>query len=188
MINLEITLLGLALALDAGIVSFALGLMVKNESFKEKLISFSLVSALFGIFQGLTLWFGSRVGEFVTFSYFGPFFQYLVSIIFLIISLKFFTDTLKDNPKQLGWKLPSLVLLAMATSLDSFAAGISFATIPHAYLSAVWIGALTFVVCFIFSMSSHFFSSIPEKWLMRFGSLVFFILGAQIFVENYFKG
>lgn len=189
MINLNITLLGLALALDAGIVSFTLGLMAKNKGLRENLTSFSLVSLLFGLFQGLTLWLGSRVGEFFTFTYFGPFFQYLVSIIFLVISLKLFTDTLiKDNPKRLSWNFLSLLLLALATSLDSFAAGISFATIPSAHVSALWIGVLTFIVCLIFSMSSHFFKSIPEKWILRLGAMIFFVLGIKIFVENFFKG
>lgn len=186
MINFEVTFLGLALALDAAIVSFALGICIRDEVLGHKLPRFGWVSGLFGLFQGLTLWGGSSVGEFFTFSYFGPLFQYLVSIIFLVISLKLFTDTLKNETKHVDWGLGAIIILAFATSLDSFAAGISLATLPKAYLSASWIGVITLSLCFVFCLASHFFEKIPEKWMLRFGAVIFFILGSQIFVEKFF--
>lgn len=188
MINSEITLLGLALALDAAIVSFTLGICIRDKVLSHKLVKFLFISSLFGLFQGLTLWGGSWVGEFFTFSYFGPFFQYLVSAIFLVIGLKLLTETLKDEVKHVQWGLVPILILAMATSLDSFAAGISLATLPKTYLSATWVGVITFVVCYIFALVSHFFETIPEKWMLRFGALIFFILGSQIFVEKFFEG
>lgn len=186
MINWEITFLGLALALDASIVSFALGICIREKSFAQKWPLFLYVSLLFALFQGLTLWAGSCIGEYFTFSYFGPLFQYLVSMIFLVISLKLLADTLREEVKQFHWRVGPIIILALATSLDSFAAGISLATLPMAFVSATWIGVITLVVCFIFSLSSHFFEKIPEKLMLRFGALIFFILGSQIFVEKFF--
>lgn len=186
MINWEITFLGLALALDAAIVSFALGICIREKKLGQKILHFLFVSVLFGLFQGFTLWAGSFVGEYFTFSYFGPFFQYLVSVIFLVICFKLLADTFREEIKHVKWGLLSVLILAMATSLDSFAAGVSLATLPKAYVSAFWIGLITLVVCFIFCLTSHFFEKIPEKWMLRFGALIFFILGSQIFVENFF--
>lgn len=188
MINSEITLLGFALALDAAIVSFTLGICIREKLFSSKLLMFLFISLLFGLFQGLTLWVGSLVGEFFTFSYFGPFFQHLVSVIFLVIGLKLLTDTLKDEVKHVEWGLIPILILAVATSLDSFAAGVSLATLPRSYLSATWIGVITFGLCYLFALASHFFEKIPEKWMLRFAALIFFILGSQIFVENFFEG
>lgn len=186
MINLEITFLGLALALDAAIVSFALGLCLRQQKLIHKFFHFLYVSVLFALFQGGTLWGGSVVGEYFTFSHFGPLFQYLVSIIFLVISFKLFADTLKEEVRQVHWGLLSTWILALATSLDSFAAGISLATLPQAYVSAFWVGLITLIVCIFFCLTSHFFEKIPEKWILRLGSLIFFILGSQIFVEKFF--
>ncbi len=186
MINVEITFLGVALALDAAIVSFALGICIRDKALDHKLLQLGWVSVLFGVFQALTLWLGSAVGEYFTFTYFGPFFQYLVSAIFLVISLKLFTDTLKNEVKQIEWRVWAIIIMAFATSLDSFAAGISLATMPYAYMSAGWVGLITLSTCFIFSLGSHFFEKIPEKWMLRFGAFIFFVLGSQIFIENFF--
>lgn len=186
MINVEIIFLGLALALDAAIVSFALGICIRDKDLGHKIPRLGWVCVLFGFFQALTLWLGSLVGEYFTFTYFGPFFQYLVSAIFLVISLKLFTDTLKNEIKQVEWKTWAIIIMAFATSLDSFAAGVSLATMPFAYISAGWVGFITLCTCFVFSLGSHFFEKIPEKWMLRFGAFVFFILGSQIFIENFF--
>lgn len=186
MINSEITLLGMALALDAAIVAFALGICIRDKNLHHKLLMFLYISLLFGVFQALTLWLGSFVGEYVTFSYFGPMFHYLVSGIFLFIGLKLLTDTFKDEVKHVEWGIVPSLVLALATSLDSFAAGISLATLPKPYLSALWVGIITFGMSYLFSLMSHFFERIPEKWLLRFGALIFFILGSQIFVEKFF--
>ncbi len=186
MINLEVTILGLALALDAGIVSFALGLLVREESFQKKMIRFALLSLLFGVFQGLIMWAGSQVGEYVTFSYLGPMFHYLVAMIFFIISLKLFSETFKENEtKSLSWNITHVVMLAFATSIDAFASGMSLATMPLAYMSSAWVGLVTIVVCFIFSLSSLFLKKIPEKWLLRFGASIFLLLGLEIVIKQF---
>lgn len=186
MINLEITVLGVALALDAGIVSFALALMLNHELFHKKLIKFSLLSLLFGSFQGLIMWLGSRLGEFITFSYLGPAFLYLVAMIFFVISFKLFSETLKkEEIKNLSWKPTYVVMLAFATSIDAFAAGMSLATMPRNHISSAWVGVITVFICFLFSLSSFFLKRIPEKWLLRFGATIFLLLGLEIVVKQF---
>jgi putative Mn2+ efflux pump MntP len=191
MINLEVTILGLALALDAGIVSFALGLLVSEESLQKKIMRFSLLSLLFGLFQGLLMWIGSRVGEYVTFSYLGPMFRYLVATIFLVIALKLFSETFKkeedqqEGIKSLSWNIAHVLMLSFATSIDAFASGMSLATMPKAYVSSAWIGIITIGVCFFFSMGSLFLKKIPEKWLLGFGASIFFLLGLEIVIKQF---
>lgn len=188
MINLDVTILGLALALDAGIVSFALGLLVRHEPYHKRMMKFCFISCLFGLFQGLIMWIGSRVGEFVTFSYLGPMFLYLVATIFFVISFKLFSETFgNDNEKMksLSWKLGPVIALAFVTSIDALATGMSLATVPRAYLSATWVGIVTTLVCFLFTWFSHFFESIPEKWLLRLGAFIFFMLGLEVVIKQF---
>ena len=60
MISLEITVLGLALAVDAAVVSFAMGLLSLKLSLQQKILRGLLITLTFGLFQFLMLWGGSE--------------------------------------------------------------------------------------------------------------------------------
>lgn len=191
MFSLEITLLGFALAVDAAVVTFAIGLlhyeMPPGEKFKRGL----LVSLAFGFFQFAMLWAGAYAGYLFTFSSYGYYFQLVVGIIFFTLSVKFIQESLKDEEKNLHWGFIPVLILAFATSIDAMASGVSLGTIPQAYLSATQVGVITFFVCSSFYFVSQFFRSIPERWLLRISAAIFLFLGAQIFwgfKHVFFKG
>lgn len=180
MFSFEIVLLGLALAIDAAVVTFAVGLLHMDITPAKKMKRCLLLSGAFGVFQALMLWLGSYTGYLFTFSSFGYFFQVGVSVIFFGLALKFVQESLSLAERKVEWSMIPIIILAFATSIDAFAAGISLGTIPFAYLAATEVGIITFALCSGFYFLSQYFGQIPDKWLLRFAAVIFVFLGVQI--------
>ena len=187
MFTLEMILLGLALAIDAAVVSFAIGLVSNEIAPTEKVVRGVITASVFGLFQFLMLWLGSYGGFLFTFSGYGYLFSAIVAVVFFLIAAKFYHESVDESDRDLKWGFLSLIILAFATSVDALAAGISLGTLPHPHLSALEIGLITTLLCGIFYSMAHFFKNIPEKWLLRFASLIFFGLAANIVWDQFAK-
>lgn len=83
--------------------------------------------------------------------------------------------------KKIEWGLIPVVILAFATSIDALASGISLGTIPNAHLAALEVGIVTTIICGSFYSLGQFFREIPDRWLLRFASLIFIFLAGQVF-------
>lgn len=183
MISLEILLLGLGLAVDAGVVSFALGLLTAEEPFKSRLAKGFLIALTFGLFQCFMLWAGSYGGYLFAFSSYGYLSQIIISGIFFIMGLKLLQEATKVEQKDLKWGLIPLIILAFATSIDALAAGISLGTLPNSHESAVFIGVITFIICLSLYFLTFLFREIPHRWLLRLGGIIFIGLGTRIILH-----
>lgn len=184
MITLDILILGLALGIDSAVATFAFGVLHSENTAYEKWGRGFYLFTLFGLFQGFMLWIGSRGGFHFTFSNYGHLFQLLIAGIFLVIGAKIILDTLKSGePKNLQWSILQSLLIAVATSLDALAAGISLGTMPETHYVAFEIGLITAFLCFIFYVIAEFTNKIPETWLQRFSGLIFIILGVKVILD-----
>ncbi len=181
MFTLEILLLGLALAMDAAVVTFAVGLMHEHDPLGKKLWNGFLVSTTFGLFQFLMLWLGAYGGFLFTFSAFGHYFQLIVGFVFFFLALKCFQDSFKRDAKELEWGVVPIILLALVTSLDALASGLSFGSIPEAHVSAAGVGIVTATLCGLFYSLAQFFRDIPERWPLRAAGAIFIFLSGQVF-------
>jgi putative Mn2+ efflux pump MntP len=186
MFSFETTLMGVALALDAAVVSFAVGIMNLELPIHHKLLRGLFICLLFGFFQSLMIWFGSVAGYYLSFSSLGHFFQLIVSLIFFILGFKVLQESLDNNNGPLIWGIMALFVMALATSLDAFGAGISLGSLPHTLFTAFEIGFITFVMCLLFYSGSFFLKSLPSNWLLSFAAVIFFYLGGQILFVHYF--
>lgn len=187
MIDSEIAFLGMALAIDAAVVTFALGLLLVKGPPGRRIVRGLTMCLLFGFFQALMIWGGSFAGYFFIFSAWGYLSQILVALIFIFIGFKFFREAQSED-KSLS---PShgyleLLVLAVATSLDALASGVSFGTYPKPWLPAIDVGIITFVICAFFFILSQFLKNIPKKWLLYFAGGVFFFLSYRILVPYIF--
>lgn len=185
MFSIETTLLGVALALDAAVVSFALGVLSLENLKKDRLVRGFLLCLAFGLFQGLMNWLGSRGGYFLTFSAYGHLFHLIVPLIFIILGLKFLQESFSEEKKTFEWGIPSVLMLSIATSLDALAAGVSMGPLPMAHINSMEIGLITFVICVCAYGLSFIFKSLPTQWLLRVASGIFFFLGSRILFELY---
>lgn len=179
MFSLEIFLLGVALAIDAAVVTFAVGLLHLEMSVAQRTKRGFLICAAFGIFQAAMLWLGSYAGYLFTFSSFGYYYQVAIAAVFFGLAVKFLKESLSMDEKHHEWGLIPVIILAFATSIDAMAAGISLGTIPQAHFAATEVGLITFGICGFFYFLSHFFRQIPDRWLLRFASVIFLILCGQ---------
>jgi putative Mn2+ efflux pump MntP len=186
MFSLETGLMGIALALDAAVVSFAIGLLNLESSHKLKISRGLAVCSLFGFFQFLMVWLGSLGGYLLSFSSYGYLFQLVVAAIFLVIAVRILQESLDDDDEHIEWGLIPLLILAIATSIDALAAGVSLGTFPQAYLSALEIGIVTFFICLLAFGSSNVLKQLPTRWLLRSASVIFFFLGGRILYDYYF--
>jgi len=191
MISMEIVLLGVALAIDAAVVTFAIGLLHLELSVVHRTHRGLIICSAFGIFQAVMLWLGSYAGYLFTFSSFGYYFQLAIAVIFFGLAVKFINESMNMEEKKHEWGLLPVIILAFATSIDAMAAGVSLGTIPNTHYVATEVGLITFLICGCFYFLSHFFREIPDRWLLRGASLIFIFLGAQTIwtIKNYiFKG
>ncbi len=176
---LDLFLLGLALAADASIVGFSYGLMSHDKNPSHRLKEGGILALIFGLFQFLMSYIGSLAGHYLAFAHFGPFSKWLVVIIFALLGLKMLKDSFDDEQKELSMEWHLLIAVAFATSIDALGAGISFGTLPKAYLDCLVIGLVTFVSCCIAYGSSSFLKHLPESWTLRFASLLMFFLAVK---------
>lgn len=179
MLSMPIIFLGLALAMDAAVVTFAVGLLNAELPVSHKILRGLIISSVFGLFQFLMLWLGSYGGFIFTFSSYGYLFQIVVAMVFFLISAKFYHESIDDEDRDLQWGIVPLLILGFATSIDALAAGISLGTLPLAHMAAGAVGVITFFSCAAFYALSMFFKNIPEKWLLRFACLIFLGLGVN---------
>lgn len=188
MFSLEIILLGVALAIDAAVVTFAVGLIHLELPLTGKAHRGLTVALVFGVFQAAMVWLGSYVGFLFTFSNYGFFFRMIVGIIFFGLAIKFIQESFSPEEKKIKWGVLPILILAFATSIDAFAAGIGLGTLPQAYLAAFEVGAITSALCGLFYFMSQFFKDLPDRWLIRLGALILIYLGGEIFwdVRNLF--
>lgn len=180
MVSVEILLLGLALAFDAAIVSFALSLLHERDTLLLKIKNGLIAAFTFGAFQTGMLWLGSHAGYFFTFSNWGHYFQLIVGTIFFILGFKCFKDSASQDEKNIQWGIIPVLILALATSIDALVSGISLGTIPLVHISALAVGVITFMMCSLFFILGQFLQRIPDKFLVRLAGLIFFFLGGQV--------
>ena len=177
----EILILGLALSVDAAVVTFALSLLHERDLPKIKIKNGLIISLIFGLFQFGMLWLGSYAGYLFTFSSFGYYFQLAVGFIFFGLAFKCVLESSISNDKKIEWGIFPVLILAFATSLDALASGVSLATLPMAHYASLEVGIITFLFCGLFYFIGQFFKKIPDRWLLLFAALIFILLGGQIF-------
>lgn len=111
-------LVALSLALDAFSVSVSVG-----GSSKYKPITFGLYFGIFQFFMPILGYFGASGFS----EYLERYSSYISAIIFFAIGAKMLNDAFKNEENQIDENIEiNLPLLALATSIDAFAVGISY--------------------------------------------------------------
>ena len=184
MMTLELLLLGLALAVDAAVVTFALGVLHVDFHMSKKVTGGLLLCFTFGLMQFLMMWLGSYGGYLFSFSLYGHLFHFIVGAIFLLMAIKFLQESLKNEKSELNWGFWPVLVLSIVTSVDALFSGVSLGTLPKAYLPAMTVGGITFMLCLTFYFFSQIFKEVPERWLLRLSALIFIVLGGRIFIAS----
>jgi putative Mn2+ efflux pump MntP len=179
----QILLIAVGLAMDAFAVSLASGF-----SLRKSFLFWSVIIALFfGAFQaGMPIlgWFGGNLFR----DYIDTFDHWIAFGLLVIIGGRMIYEAFCSHPEKKLIRPTNLIVLlglAVATSIDALAAGLSFSLLDmHILFPALLIGMVTFVLSFCGVMMGK---SLGAKWGDRahvFGGIVLILIGIKILFEH----
>lgn len=185
---IEILLVGIGLSMDAFAASICQGLSMKKLSIKSMLI----IGLFFGGFQALMPTVGFFLGT--------QFEAYIVSIdhwvAFALLSFiggKMLFDVIKgeddgdeiNEEKEYKLDIKNIAVLAVATSIDALAVGISMAFLSVDIISAAsMIGVTTFVISSAGVVIGHKFGTKYKDKATMVGGVILILIGVKILLEH----
>ncbi len=174
--------------MDAFAVSICKGLGMSKLNKKQMLI----IALYFGGFQALMPYIGWAVGARFS-SYVSQYAHWIAFILLAIIGGKMIHEALTESEdceddgikdKKLSHK--ELLLLAIATSIDALAVGISFAFLNVPIIpSIIIIGLTTFAISLVGVIIGNIFGSKYKNKAEFVGGLILVIIGLKIVLEQY---
>ena len=164
----EIILIGVSLSMDAFAVAICSGLKMTKIDYKKA----ALIALFFGGFQAIMPALGWLLGQLFA-SYVDKYDHYIAFALLAFLGAKMIFDVLKggdDEDEGLGDRvdMKTLFIMAVATSIDALAVGVTFGMEPDVQIvpSALLIGATTFVISFSGVISARFPSASSAQRIM----------------------
>jgi putative Mn2+ efflux pump MntP len=179
----EIILIAIGLSMDAFAVSIALGLSVKEAKLKVMIIP----GLYFGLFQALMPAIGYFLGI-----YFANRIQnmdhWIAFVLLGFIGGKMIKDSLsKEKANEYSFRFIKMLIMALATSIDALAIGITFAFFNVNIFKAIVITGLTTFFISICGVKIGNIFGIKFKSKAEFiGGAVLVMLGLKILIEHIF--
>lgn len=177
-----IFILAVALAMDSVAVSIAMGSKYK----KLRLPKILFITAVFGIFQGAMPLAGYFIG--ISFANYVQAFDHWIAFVLLVglgakMLYEAYQDELDEEVTDLSTK--TLITLAIATSIDAMAVGVTFAFLQTDIWSASAIITLvTFVLCIGAVYVGKRLGSLLESKAEMLGGVILIGLGCKILAEH----
>lgn len=175
-------LLAIALAMDSVAVSIAIGAKYKKLLF----LKISFIAAVFGIFQGIMPLAGYLLG--ISFAEYVQAYSHWIAFVLLAglggkMLYEAYKDEFDEEVSDLSHK--TLITLAIATSIDAMAVGVTFAFMQTEILfaSAV-IAFVTFALCLIAVYIGKKLGSLLESKAEALGGIILIALGFKILAEH----
>ena len=155
---------------------------MQNMSWKKGLI----IGAYFGIFQALMPLIGYMLG--VNFQENIQSVDHWIAFILLgiigINMLKEAVDHEKESSND-SIKFKDMLILAVATSIDALAVGITFAFLKvNILLAVILIGVITFIISVAGVKIGNIFGDTYEKKAEFAGGIILILLGIKILLDN----
>lgn len=182
---IELLLIAVGLSMDAFAVSICKGLGMKRVNLKVAVV----LALFFGGFQALMPLIGWALGsQFL--GIIGPIDHWVAFVLLAVIGGKMLWEAFHDGDEDDGKPadridLGEFFILAVATSIDALAVGISFAALSVDIVpSVVLIGVTTFAFTIAGVFVGNFFGSRYEKPASIAGGVVLILIGTKILLEH----
>ena len=182
-------LTGIGLSMDAFAVSVCKGLGMRKMQYVQALV----IGLFFGGFQALMPMLGYFLGTQFA-DYIREFDHWLAFVLLAFIGGKMVVEACKkgkaeeEKEQQLAqepFRLQELFLLAIATSIDALAVGVTFAFLEvNIWLAIAVIGSITFLISIIGVWIGHQFGNRFEKKAELLGGIILVAIGIKILVEH----
>ena len=180
---IELLLIALGLAMDAFAVSICKGITMKKLKFKNVLI----IALFFGGFQGIMPLIGWLVGSQFE-QYITPVDHWIAFILLGFLGVKMLIDSFKKEEDECcndSFSIKELFVLAIATSIDALAVGITFAFLNVNIIGAVSsIAVITFVLAIIGVFIGHKFGDKFKNKAEFIGGIILILMGVKILLEH----
>jgi len=178
----ELIVLSIGLAMDAFAVAVCKGLSMPKMNWKKALI----IGLYFGVFQALMPFIGYLLG--VKFQEQIISIDHWVAFILLgIIGLNMLKEAISKETENANdsIKFKDMLILAIATSIDALAVGITFAFLKvNVWLAISLIGVITFGISVAGVKIGNVFGRKYEKKAEFAGGLILILLGTKILLEH----
>lgn len=181
---ISIVLIALGLSMDAFAVSMSNGCIMVKLKIKMAL----RISLFFGLFQAImpiigylsTSAFKVYIEKFDHWIAFG-----ILSLIGVKMLIEAFAIEKVENKKPDYESLVILLGLAIATSIDALAVGITFSLLgANIFVSSFIIGVITFILSFLGVFFGCKFGTIFKKKVEIVGAITLILIGLKILIEH----
>lgn len=181
---LELFLLAVGLSMDAFAVALCKGLCMRRMDKRQAV----LIASFFGGFQALMPAIGWFLGTQFE-SYITSFDHWVAFGLLVIIGISMLKEAFSKEEEEIDCTvkqdIKGLFLLAIATSIDALAVGITFAFLKVNLIPAVTlIGCTTFVLSFIGVWAGHRFGLKYQKKAQLAGGAVLILMGLKILLDH----
>ena len=182
---LTLFLLAVGLSMDAFAVAICKGLAMKKISFKQA----GIVGLWFGGFQALMPALGFLLGT----GFAGAvnvIADWIAFILLALIGGNMIKEALSKEEEEADASLSfkKMLLLAIATSIDAFAVGVSFAFMEIGSLivpAVLFIGVITFALSMVGVKVGNVFGTKYKAKAELAGGIILILLGVKIMLEHF---
>lgn len=188
----SLLLIAVALSMDAFAVAVSSGMICTFRSWQNTM----KLSAFFGFFQFLMPLIGYFLGKSV-YSFIHNVDHWIAFALLAFIGTKMIIETLKENSAcenqtketQNPFTSKNLLIMAIATSIDALAVGITFAlTDENIWFSSITIGIITFIISALGVILGNKVGFIFKKSAGIIGGAILICIGLKILLEHLAAG
>ena len=178
---LELLLVGIGLSMDAFAVAICQGLCMSKLNWRHA----AVIALFFGGFQALMPLIGYLLGQqferFIT-----TFAPWIAFLLLVLIGINMIWESFGEGEKcSDSIKFKEMFVLAIATSIDALAVGVSFAFLQVKIVPAIsFIGATTFVLSMIGVKVGNVFGSRYRSKAELAGGIILILIGLKIILEH----
>ena len=179
---INLFLLAAGEAMDASVVSMAKGTATRQLSFRH----YMSVGLWFGGFQAAMTLIGYFVGAHFA-SFIAAYGYWVAFALLLFVGAEMIKNAFsKDEAKaDANYSVIPMLLMAVATSIDALAVGVSFAFIEvDIWLAAIIIGVVTFVFSAAGLKIGNIFGNRYNRSAELVGGIILIALGIKILLEQ----
>lgn len=182
---LSVFFIGVSLSMDACAVSVAKGMCIRGNRFRCALT----LAFWFGLFQALMPlagWLGGSLFE----SFIQSIDHWIAFLLLGIIGFNMVREARSKDQRDEAVQdltLPHVLFLAVATSIDALAIGITFAFLRvNIWSSIAIIGLTTFVLSFVAVYLGSRLGDMLKRYAGIFGGVILMLIGVKILIEHLF--
>lgn len=180
----ELFLIAVGLSMDAFAVSICKGLSMQKMNRKNALV----IGLYFGGFQGIMPFLGYLLGSRFQ-DAIASYDHWIAFILLAVIGGNMIKESMDKELENLDSSVAfkDMVILAIATSIDALAVGVTFAFLKVQIVPAVsFIGVITFFLSVVGVKVGTIFGSRYKSKAEFVGGFILLLIGAKILVEHLF--